>query len=383
MTLKERIINELKNTGAPNIDRMLQFMEKYGYFDCHSHSHNNWKGGAAQHMWAVYLIAKALRDERLDEPNIAKYATDKKLAIVCLLHDLCDMDVPRYGHDHGTKSYNIIRDLHVGTKAEQFAVKNHMDSRKEHPLTSQSDIDEYNALHSLVHDADHKASGTAWNSTRFKANKTQHHGVVTDDMSYLRAVAMDRSVQSGKYHMYVDEKYDLQQFRNYNRDLIRWNSCEEEVNKLKELSSEVCLDGGKDTISAAHEYTIRTGERLCLVVSIDSSIPNDKETRLRRRRFDEQDILICSNLLNSFYSYGECKQKGKNRHRYEFTMKDEIKKHYRDIPSYNGGIYLPCVKMIRDGAGRGFPFVEPWDVDLLLVPGKEFATFAIKTIQKP
>lgn len=81
MKLKDRIILELKNTGVANIGNMLQYMEKNGYYECQSSSHNHWTGGAAQHMWAVYLIAKAIRDERINESHIAKYATDKKFVL--------------------------------------------------------------------------------------------------------------------------------------------------------------------------------------------------------------------------------------------------------------------------------------------------------------
>ena len=381
MTLKDKIINELKNTGAPNIDRMVQFMEKNGYFECHSHSHNNWKGGAAQHMWAVYLMAKALRDERMNEPNIAKYATDKKLAIVCLLHDLCDMDVPRYGYDHGSKSERIMRSMNVGTKAEREAVKNHMGADKSYDLTAHADIDEYNALHSLVHEADHRASGTAWNSTRFKEHRTQHSGSTTTD-SYLRAVAMDRTTQSGRYHMYMDEKYELRQYRNYDRALMNWHACAEVVKSLGDANTRINLDADMDVISAARKYTLEKGERICIVVGVSPDIPADKDTRLRSRWINEQDILICSNLLNSFYKADICKDKDTRRHRFEFSMRDEIKNQYRDISSVDGGIYLPDVKMIRDGSKRGFPFVEPWEVDLLLVrDGKRFPMFAIKSVR--
>lgn len=375
MTLKEKIIQELKNTNVANIDKMLQYMERNRYYECRCSTHNHWKGGASQHMWAVYLIAKALRNERLDEPNIAKYATDQKLTIVCLLHDLCDMNVTvinnngrNVSSEHGNKSYWIIKNLNVGTEAEREAVRNHMHSNRPHHLTSQQEIDEYNALHGLVHEADGIACGTAWNSTRFKERRTQHHGIVTEDISYLRAVAMDRSVQSGRYHLYVDEKYELREYKNYNRNLINWNSCESIIRDLEDNSISIHLHGNQDVISAAHEHIKNTGERLCLVVGVSPDIPQDKDTRLRRGWIDEQDILICSNLLNTFYISNRCDGKGKNRHRFEFTMRDEIKKHYQDLPNQKGGIYLPGVKMIRDGSSRGFPFVEPWDVDLLLVP---------------
>ena len=197
MTLKEKITKTLQDTRVANIDKMLRYMEQNGYYTCRSSSHNHWKGGASQHMWAVYLIAKALRDQRLDEPIIAKHALDQKLAIVCLLHDLCDMDVRVYDEEnkevigHGRKSRWIMKNIGVGTTAEQMAVLYHMHSFEWKAGTAE-EVDEYKALHSLITKADHLASGTAWNSSRFKESRTQRHGVPTKDISYLRAVAMDR-----------------------------------------------------------------------------------------------------------------------------------------------------------------------------------------------
>ena len=382
MTLKEKIIKTLEDTGAENIDQMLQYMEKNEFYDCKSCSHNHWTGGTQQHVWAVYLIAKTLRDQRMNEPNIAKYATDKKLAIVCLLHDICDMNVSVYDNNqrlvggHGYRSYWMMKNLNVGTEVERKVVCNHMHKDALYHFNKQQETDEYKALHSLITDADHKASGTAWNSTRFKESRTQHRGVFTKDISYLRAVAMDRTVQSGKYHLYVDEKYELREYRNYARKDIKWNSHEDIVSHLNEIEK-VQLDRSLDVISAAHQYMTNTKERLCLVVGVCPKIPEDKDKRLRRYYIDEQDILICSNLLNSFYK-SDITKKSTKRFRFEFTMRGEIKEHYRKLRSQKGGIYLKDVVMIRDGSGRGLPFVEPWKVDLLLVPGKKFPMFAIK-----
>lgn len=381
MTLKEKIIKTLKDTGAENIDKMLQYMEQNEFYDYKSSSHNHWTGGTAQHVWAVYLIAKALRDQRMNEPNIAKYATDKKLAIVCLLHDICDMNVSVYNNNqkwvggHGYRSYWMMRNLKVGTEAERKAVNNHMYDNRAFMSNNQQEVDEYNALHSLIRKADGQASGTAWNSTRFKEGRTQHLGTHASQ-SYLRAVAMDRTVQSGRYHLYMDEKLELREYKNYNRKLIKWNSHEDIVRHLNEIER-VQLDNTLDVISAAHQYMTKTNERLCLVVGIKADLPKDKDTRLRRGRIEEQDILICSNLLNSLYESKKCDKKGPRRYRFEFTMRDEIKEHYRKLRSQKGGIYLKDVVMIRDGSGRGLPFVEPWIVDILLVPGKKFPMFAI------
>lgn len=382
MTLKDKIVKTLKDTGAGNIEKMIQYMDRNGYYECMSSSHNHWKGGTAQHVWAVFLIAKALRDKRMNETNIAQYATDKKLAIVCLLHDICDMDVNVYDNyhkrvdGHGYKSFWMMKNQGVGTNVEQMVVREHMHDNKVYKSINQQEVDEYNTLHSLIRKADGQASGTAWNCTRFKEKRTQHLGT-SASLSYLRAVAMDRTVQSGKYHLYMDEKYELREYWNYNRDLIEWNCCNSIANNQKDIVK-IQLDNTLDVISAAHQYITKTKEHLCIVVSVSPELPKDKDTRLRRGHIAEQDVLICSNLLNTFYDSKKCNEKGPKRYRFEFTMRDEIKEHYLKLTSLKGGIYLKDVVMIRDGSSRGFPFVEPWRVDILLVPNGEFSMFAIQ-----
>ena len=71
------------------------------------------------------------------------------------------------------------------------------------------------------------------------------------------------------------------------------------------------------------------------------------------------------------------KKKRKKKYRFEFTMRDSIKDHYRALHAQEGGIYMPDVTMIRDGESRGYPFVEPWLVDILFVPGRHFPMCAI------
>ena len=119
--LKQKIITTLRSTSYPNIDKLLQYMDKNGFFTCKSSSHNHWEGGAAEHMWATYIMAKALRNQRIADPDVKKNATDAKLAIVCLLHDLCDMHVKvisdrgeNVSCEHGHKSCWIMRNFKVG-----------------------------------------------------------------------------------------------------------------------------------------------------------------------------------------------------------------------------------------------------------------------------
>ena len=60
-------------------------------------------------------------------------------------------------------------------------------------------------------------------------------------------------------------------------------------------------------------------------------------------------------------------------------MREEVEEIYRQCTEKNQGLYLPGVKMIRDGESRGFPFVEPWMVDILLVLESRFDTIVVSS----
>ncbi len=384
MTLHDKITKALLDTHAENIDKMLSYMERNGYFTCHCSSHNHWTGGSSQHMWAVYLIAKELRDQRTHEPAVAKYATDEKLTLICLLHDLCDMRVKVYDNKHkeithhGPRSYWIMKNLNVGTEMERWVVRSHMHSSEERPCPSKNpdEEEEYNVLLGLVHKADHIAAGCAWNSTRFKEGRTQHEGVPSSS-SHLRAVAMDRTIQSINKEMYMDMHYELRTFRSFYdvRDIRHF--YHKEVKDILD-APHIPIVGGYDFITAAHEYAMKTGKRPCLVISANSTIPNDNDTRLRRGCINEQNILICSCLLSTLYNHRKCNEEDKKKKfRFMFTMKDEVKRLYREYGEKDGVLYLDGIRMIRDGESRGFPFVETWRADIMLVLGSRFEPFVV------
>lgn len=381
--LKSKIESALRSTGDPHIEDLLQYMEKNDYYTCKSSSHNHWEGGAAEHMWATFVMAKALRDQQLSDPDTKKYATDEKLAIVCLLHDLCDMPAKvktSKGEDisskHGRKSYWIMRNFKVGTIAEQEAVKNHMHSDVRTTFKDVQQGKEYEVLHKLIRNADHLASGTAWNSLRHMNQETQRHGSKQKDYSYLNAVALDRTSQCCGFKMYMDGDYDVHELTDYNRNNIQWGFKENLTACL--LNNELPhLDWANryDVISAARNLKTQFAERLCLVIGVSDKIPSDGNTRLQQDFPDEQEILICSNLLRSLYQSGKDHTKGSKRHRMQFSMRDEIKFRYEDKNSLKKGIFFPFVTMIRSGKSEGCPLVKPWTVDVLFAPGVEFKPF--------
>ena len=375
MFLKERIEHELR-TARPgtSIEKLLAYMDRHGYYTCCSTTHNSWKGGAAEHMWTCYQIAKLRKCEILtNKPQLLKYATDEKLAIVCLLHDLCDMkhitvkkNKEQGSEDvsdkHGEKSYWILRNHKVGTIGEQYAVRYHMHRDVKTDLRDKNAKEEYEALHTIICAVDHLASGVAWNSKRFKEGKTQHSGVHSYS-GYLRSVALDRTKQCLENHVYLDSDMCLHTLKGYNRDNIMWNSNMDIVQQNCHERADI---KGNDAITELHRHII-SGNKYCLILGVDSSIPQDVNKRLRNDWRSEQDLLICSNLLSSLYLRDK-RTVTEKQHHYGFTMHDEIKQHYREQSS-DRCIFLPDVTFFRDGASEGFRMVEPWKCDVMLIPG--------------
>lgn len=101
MSIKEKIIKLLKDTGRMGIDELIEAMEEGGFFTapCSSDKHLSREGGLAEHSLNVYKLMLAVND--------AFDAGIKNDSIVMcgLLHDLGKMG------DHGKANYveNILK----------------------------------------------------------------------------------------------------------------------------------------------------------------------------------------------------------------------------------------------------------------------------------
>lgn len=349
---------------------LLTYMDVNGYYSCSGSSHNAWKGGAAEHMWACYRIACEKKEEILrDKPHLLKYAADEKLAVVCLLHDLCDMkhitvvvNGDDVSHRHGRKSKGIMVNYGVGSPAEQDAVCCHMHAEITTKLKDKISKEECEALHTVLYSADHKAAGTAWNSELFKEGRTQHHMALAGG-GYLRSVALDRTAQCLDNHIYLDCEWREHVLKGYNRDNIVWNAADEMG--AATLIEESSLTNDCDVITELHGK-VSESKDYCLVLGITSEIPEDANKRLLCKRKQEQSFLICSNVLYSFYK--RVRVKTQMRHHYGFSMTFEAKGHYRQLEK-GKVIRLDDVTFFRDGENEGFRMVAPWKCDVILVPG--------------
>ena len=271
-----------------------------------------------------------------------------------------------------------MRNLNVGTLAEREVVKFHMHKAKTCSLKDANLIAEYNALHDILTTVDHWASGTAWNAKRYKDGKTQVSGARSSPR-YPRATALDRTFQSEKYKMYMDKNYTLHEFKNYDRNSIVWgynNNIQEYVESLS--ANRLQLDTNVDIITSLHNYLKDNNASICLVMGCLDTIPVNNCIRLRQDSPLEQGVLICSNILASFYKgkIDDSTEMHKRRFRMKFTMRDEIKSQYK-AGNLRDGVFFPGVTMIRSGESNGFPFVSPWTIDILMVPDANLDPFAI------
>lgn len=154
--VKQAIIDRLRATKRENIETVIDYMEKHGFFTYHCHRHHHYDGGLADHAWQTYQIAQRLDVERCaNNPNVQQL-DDDSLAICTLLHDICDcsgmQDVGQ--HQHGKRSSDMLKALGFKLNQQEFlAVRFHMSLKDKttHPLYDDA---KKSQLRYIVHKAD-------------------------------------------------------------------------------------------------------------------------------------------------------------------------------------------------------------------------------------
>lgn len=130
--VKQAIIDCLRATKRDNIEIVIDYMEKYGFFARSCHTHHHYPSGLADHAWQTYQIA-----ERLDAERCASNPTEQKMnkdsiAIAALLHDFygCSGLWHIRHKDHGMRSARMLKELGFKLNLEEFlAIRFHMKSR--------------------------------------------------------------------------------------------------------------------------------------------------------------------------------------------------------------------------------------------------------------
>lgn len=152
--VKQAIIDRLRATKRENIETVIDYMERHGFFTYHCHRHHHYDGGLADHAWQTYQIAQRLDAERCaSNPNAQKLDEDS-IAICALLHDLCDCTGLREISGHGRRSAKMLKEVGFKLTQEEFlAVRFHMSlkDKEGHPLYDEA---KKSQLRYIVHKAD-------------------------------------------------------------------------------------------------------------------------------------------------------------------------------------------------------------------------------------
>ena len=152
--VKQAIIDRLRATKRENIETVIDYMDKHGFFSYHCHRHHHYDRGLADHAWQTYQIAQRLDAERCaNDPNAQKLNEDS-IAIAALLHDLCDCSGLRDISGHGRRSAKILKEIGFKLTQEEFlAIRFHMSLRgkESHPLYDDA---KKSQLRYIVHKAD-------------------------------------------------------------------------------------------------------------------------------------------------------------------------------------------------------------------------------------
>ena len=169
----------LRSTKRYGIDRVIDALEKEGFFEAHCHSHDRYKGGTMNHcLWVAKFGLENLEYLHKNFPHSLKL-NDYSVILVCLLHDVCDSSGFNFARRYVKKSNGKIRLLHgkrseiilrsfkrddnpkssIFSNIELNAVSRHMHSRGFHngPVSSRFSKDLKSLLHYVLKNSDGRA----------------------------------------------------------------------------------------------------------------------------------------------------------------------------------------------------------------------------------
>lgn len=152
--LKRSIIDRLRATKRKNIECVIDYMEKNGFFTRHCHHHHHYKGGLADHSWQTYQIALRLNAENCAKNSNAPILDEDSIAICALLHDFCDCSGLRDISGHGRRSVKMLKEIGFKLLQEEFlAIRFHMSLRNKETHPQYYDA-KNSQLRYIVHCAD-------------------------------------------------------------------------------------------------------------------------------------------------------------------------------------------------------------------------------------
>lgn len=156
--VKQAIIDRLRATKRKNIERVIDYMEKYGFFKARCGRHHKYTGGLTSHSWQTYQIALRLNTENCAKnPGMQKLDEDS-IAIAALLHDICNCSGLDDVGGHTLRSAVILMEMGLELSRDEYlAVRFHMnlEKKKYHALYSEA---KKNPLRQLITEADHTSA---------------------------------------------------------------------------------------------------------------------------------------------------------------------------------------------------------------------------------
>ena len=155
MSVKEQIISRLRATNCPNIEKVIEYMEKNKFFFRGCNRHHHYTGGLADHAWQTYQVAL----QSVQHSDDATALSEDSIAICTILHDLCNCSGMGAFRGHGRRSARIIKELGFKlTQQEFFAIRFHMGlhNKQSHPFYADACK---SRLLALVHKADGRSAG--------------------------------------------------------------------------------------------------------------------------------------------------------------------------------------------------------------------------------
>lgn len=158
MDVKQAIIDRLRATKRENIETVLDFMKKNGFFTYHCHRHHHYYGGLADHAWQTYQIALRLYAENCAKNPNAPILDEDSIAIAALLHDICDCSGLDGIKGHTLRSAVILLEMGLPLSTDEYlAVRFHMnlEKKKYHALYFKA---KNNQLRELITKADHTSA---------------------------------------------------------------------------------------------------------------------------------------------------------------------------------------------------------------------------------
>ena len=167
--VKQAIIDRLRDTRRKNVEMVVDYMEKHGFFTLSCRGHHKYEGGLADHAWQTYQIALGLdADAHRKNPNLSQSDADS-IAISALLHDICKCRGKHRIWGHGRRSTRILKELgFILSLDEYLAVRFHMSlkGKETHPRYNET---KKCRLRNVIHESDHQSARCNKGCTDFKS----------------------------------------------------------------------------------------------------------------------------------------------------------------------------------------------------------------------